>query len=83
LGFTKDHRRTSCVADTAVTVGATGRVGICFVTVANIGLVLVIVMTEMLSGSACLMLAIDANRRPSELKRQKYQQENSKEATHG
>jgi hypothetical protein len=70
------------MAGAAVTVDAAGCFGISLVALAGIGLVLVIVMAEVLGGDARLMLAINSHRRPTELERQKKQQENGEQATH-
>lgn len=70
------------MAGSAVIVDATGCLGIGWLAVAGIGLVLMIVMAEVLGGGACLMLAIDAHRGPTELERQKNQQKNGEQAMH-
>ncbi len=70
------------MAGATIIVDAPGCLRIGWVAVAGIGLVLVIVMTEVLGGVACLMLAIDAGCRPTELERQKNQQENGDQAAH-
>ena len=70
------------MAGAAVIVDATGCFRVGLVALAGIGIVLMIVMAEVLGGGACLMLAIDAHRGPTELERQKNQQENGEQATH-
>lgn len=76
LNFTEDRRAASGMAGATIIVDAPGSFRIGWVAFAGIGLVLVIVMAEVLGGVACLMLAIDANCRPTQLERQKDKQQN-------
>ena len=46
-------------------------------------LMLMVMMTEVLGLDARLVLAIDRHRRPTQLERQKNQQKNGEQATHG
>lgn len=70
------------MAGTAVSVDAARCLGIGLIAVAGIGLVLVIVMAEVLGGTPRFMLAVDANCRPAELKRQEDEQQNREPTTH-
>ena len=70
------------MAGTAVIVDPAGYLRIGFITLAGIGLVLVIVMAEVLGGGPRLMLAIEAYCCPAELERQEDKQQNGEPATH-
>ncbi len=67
---------------TTIIVDAAGQFRVGNPIVVGIGLMLVLVVTEVLRCGVRFVLAIAGHRRPGELERQKNEQENGKPATH-
>lgn len=70
------------MAGAAIIVDTTGKRGIRS-TLILACLMLMVMMTKVFGLAARLVLAIDRHRRPTQLERQKDQQKNGEQATHG
>mgnify|MGYP006331166529 CR=1 FL=1 len=67
---------------TAIIVDTTGKLGV-RIALIFVRLMLMVMMAKVFGLAIRLVLAIDRHRRPTQLERQKDQQKNGEQATHG
>ncbi len=82
LRRSRNGGRAAGMASAAIIIDRAEGPGITAVVRSTLVLMLVLVVTKVLSGSAGLMLAVDSHRRPGGLERQEYEQENGEPAMH-